>query len=161
MTFSPWPSRHRRSLARGRLFWQFSSFHPPGSLILQAGRPVFVASTSQENFRINKILVGWKDRREAKRAVTDAVPLFQMAQEAGIITIEDAATDETWNSLNNIVAFLSSHGVRAKADVFPERSDGGSIADVADAMHADLTISGAYGQQVQGVDLWRCYPLAA
>ncbi|MCA0027091.1 MULTISPECIES: hypothetical protein [unclassified Mesorhizobium] len=75
---------------------------PPdlGSLILQAGRPVFVASTSQENFR-NKVLVGWKDTREAKRAITDAVPLFQMAQEVGIITIEDAATDETWNSLND------------------------------------------------------------
>ncbi|TPK68645.1 MULTISPECIES: hypothetical protein [unclassified Mesorhizobium] len=85
---------------------------PPdlGSLILQAGRPVFVASTSQENFRINKILVGWKDRREAKRAVTDAVPLFQMAQEAGIITIEDAATDETWNSLND-----ASPSIRATA----------------------------------------------
>lgn len=40
-----------------------------GSLILQAGRPVFVASTNQENFRINKVLVGWKDTREAKRAI--------------------------------------------------------------------------------------------
>jgi len=29
--------------------------------------------------------------------------------------------------------------------VFPEKSDGGTIADVADAMHADLIISGAYG----------------
>jgi hypothetical protein len=29
-----------------------------GNLILQAGRPVFVASTNQENFRINKVLVG-------------------------------------------------------------------------------------------------------
>ncbi|MBZ9702837.1 MULTISPECIES: hypothetical protein [unclassified Mesorhizobium] len=84
-----------------------------------------------------------EDTREAKRPVTDAMPFLQMAQGVGAITIEDAATDETWNSLNNIVAFLSSHGVTAKADVFPERSDGGSIADVADAMHADLTISGA------------------
>ncbi|MER8613912.1 universal stress protein [Mesorhizobium sp. M0435] len=116
-----------------------------GNLILQAGRPVFVASTNQENFRINKVLVGWKDTREARRAVTDAMPFLQMAQEVRVITIEDDATDETWNSLNDVVAFLSNHGVRAKADVFPERSDGGSIADVAEAMHADLIISGAYG----------------
>jgi hypothetical protein len=43
-----------------------------------------------------------------------------MAQEVGVITIEDAATDETWNSLNDVVAFLSSHGVSVKANVFPK-----------------------------------------
>jgi nucleotide-binding universal stress UspA family protein len=116
-----------------------------GNLILQAGRPVLVASTNQENFRIDKVLVGWKDTREARRAVADAMPLLQMAQEVRVITIDDEATDETWNSMNDVVAFFSSHGVKAKADVFPEKSDGGSIADVAEAMHADLIISGAYG----------------
>ena len=50
-----------------------------GNLILQAGRPVFVASTNQENFRINKVLVGWKDTREARRAVADAMLFLQLA----------------------------------------------------------------------------------
>jgi nucleotide-binding universal stress UspA family protein len=116
-----------------------------GNLILQAGRPVLAASTNQENFRINKVLVAWKDTREARRAVTDAMPFLQMAQEVRVITIDDDATDETWNSLDDVIALLSFHGVKAKADVFPEKSDGGAIADVAEAMHADLIISGAYG----------------
>lgn len=116
-----------------------------GNLILQAGRPVFVASTNQENFRINKVLVGWKDTREARRAILDAMPFLQMAQEVLVITIDDHATNETWNSLNDVVAFLSFHAVKAKADVFPEKSNGGTIADLAAAMHADLIISGAYG----------------
>jgi hypothetical protein len=50
-----------------------------GNLILQAGRPVCVASTNQENFRINKVLVGWKDTREARRAVADAMLFLQLA----------------------------------------------------------------------------------
>ena len=112
-----------------------------GNLILQAGRPVFVASTKQESFRINNILVGWKDTREAKRATTDAMPFLQMAQEVRVITIDNNATDETWNGLD----FL--HGVKAKAEVFPEKSDCGTIADVADAMHSDLITSGAYGHR--------------
>ncbi|KQU87765.1 universal stress protein [Mesorhizobium sp. Root102] len=116
-----------------------------GNLILQSGRPVLVAATNQEDFRINKVLVGWKDTREARRAVTDAMPFLQMAQEVRVITIEDDATDETWNSLDDVVALLSFHGVKATAEVFPEKSDGGTIADVAHAMHADLIISGAYG----------------
>ena len=116
-----------------------------GSLILQAGRPVFVASTNLENFRINKVLVGWKDTREARRAVTDAMPFLQMAREVRVITIDSDATDETWNSLDDVVALLSCHGVKAQAEVFSEESDGGTIADVAEAMHADLIISGACG----------------
>lgn len=116
-----------------------------GNVILQAGRPVFVASTNQENFRINKVIVGWKDTREARRAVADAMPFLQMAKEVRVITIDDDATDETSNSLDDIVAFLSFHGVTAKAEVFREKPDGGTIADVADAMQADLIISGAYG----------------
>jgi len=116
-----------------------------GNLILQAGRPVFVASTNQENLRINKVLVGWKDTREARRAVLDGMPFLQMAQEVRVLTIDDDPTDETWNALDDVVAFLDSHGVEAKAEVFPEKSNGGTIADVAGAMNADLVISGAYG----------------
>ena len=116
-----------------------------GNLILQAGRPVFVASSDQQSFRLNKVLVGWKETRETRRAIVDAMPFLQMAQEVHVITINDDATNETWTGLNNVIAFLSLHDVKAKADVFPEKSDGRSIADVADAIHADLTISGAYG----------------
>ena len=116
-----------------------------GNLILQAGRPVLVAATNQENFRINKVLVGWKDTREARRAVLDAMPFLQLAQEVRVLTIDDRPTDETWNALDDVVAFLDVHGVEAKAEVFPEKSNGGTIADVAGAMNADLVISGAYG----------------
>ncbi|RUU53341.1 universal stress protein [Mesorhizobium sp. M2C.T.Ca.TU.002.02.1.1] len=116
-----------------------------GNVILQAGRPVLVASANEENFRIDKVLVGWKDTREAKRALTDAMPLLQLAQEVRVVTIDNDATDETWNSLDDVVASLSFHGVKAKAEVLPENSDGRTIADVAEAMHADLVISGAYG----------------
>ncbi|MBZ9811077.1 universal stress protein [Mesorhizobium sp. ESP-6-2] len=116
-----------------------------GNLILQAGRPVLVASTNQEDFRINKVLVGWKDTSEVRRAVLDAMPFLQMAQEVRVITIDDEATDETWNGLDDLVAFLDVHGVEARAEVFPEKSNGGTIADLAGAMNADLVISGAYG----------------
>jgi nucleotide-binding universal stress UspA family protein len=116
-----------------------------GNVILQAGRPVLVASANQDNFRIGKVLVGWKDTREARRAVTDAMPFLQLAQEVRVVTIDNDATDETWNSLDDVVASLSFHGVKAKAEVFPEKSDGRTIADVAEAMHANLVISGAYG----------------
>lgn len=116
-----------------------------GNLILQAGRPAFVGANDQKSNRLNKIIVGWKNTREARRAVVDAMPFLQIAQEVRIITINEKATDAIWNSLNDVVAFLSRHGVTAKAEIVPEKSDGGVIVDVADSMHADLIISGGYG----------------
>lgn len=77
-----------------------------GSLILQAGRPVFVASSNQENFRINKVLVGSKDTREAGLAIIDAMPFLQIAQEVRVISIDSDATEEIWNGLDDVVAFL-------------------------------------------------------
>lgn len=116
-----------------------------GSLLLQAGRPVLVAAINQEHFLARNALVAWKDTREARRAVVDALPLLQMAKEVRIITIENAATSDTWRSLEDVAAFLSHHGVKAATDVFEEKPDGRTIADLATAMDADLVISGAYG----------------
>ncbi|UDL90425.1 universal stress protein [Mesorhizobium sp. PAMC28654] len=116
-----------------------------GSLILQAGRPVLVAATNQENFLADKVLVAWKETREARRAVVDSMPFLQMAKKVHVVTIEDDETDETWNSLNDVIAFLSFHGVKAKAEVLPEESGGRTISDLAEKMHAQLVISGAYG----------------
>ena len=116
-----------------------------GSLLLQAGRPVLVPSNGQENLPTDKVLVAWKDTREARRAVADALPFFQIAKEVRVFTIDSDATDETWNGLTDVVGFLSRHGVKATADVFPDRSDGQTIGDLAKAMYADLIVSGAYG----------------
>jgi len=116
-----------------------------GSVVLQAGRPMLIASNGQAHLQANKVLVAWKETREARRAVADAIPFLQMAREVRVITIDNDPTDETWNSLTDIVSFLSHHGVKAGADVFPEKSNGQKIADLAMAMNADLVISGAYG----------------
>jgi nucleotide-binding universal stress UspA family protein len=115
-----------------------------GSLVLQTGRPILVPATTQV-FLADKVLVAWKDTREARRAVLDALPFLQMAKDVRVITIGGDEREREWTSLTDVVDFLSMHGVKARMAVFPEESDGQSIADVAEAMGADLTISGAYG----------------
>jgi nucleotide-binding universal stress UspA family protein len=114
----------------------------PGNLILHAGRPVLVAADGQDRFVADRALVAWKDTREARRAVADALPLLQLAGEVKIITVDDAPDDRTWKSLADVAAFLSLHGIKADADVIAEKA---TIAGMAKAMNADLLISGAYG----------------
>ncbi|RUX85431.1 universal stress protein, partial [Mesorhizobium sp. M7D.F.Ca.US.004.01.2.1] len=122
-----------------------------GSLILQAGRPVFVASTNQENIRINN-LVGWKDTREARRAVTDAMPFLQMAQAVRVITIDNDATDETWNGLNDVcLAFLSRRKGEGRSFSGKIRWRNDRRCGRRDACGSDH-IRRLRPQQVQGVD---------
>ncbi|RUU49397.1 universal stress protein, partial [Mesorhizobium sp. M2C.T.Ca.TU.002.02.1.1] len=50
----------------------------PGSLVLRAGRPVLLAAHGATDLPARRIVVAWKDTREARRAVADAVPLMAM-----------------------------------------------------------------------------------
>jgi nucleotide-binding universal stress UspA family protein len=116
-----------------------------GGLVLQAGRPVLVAAHDAERVLVDKALVAWKDTREARRAVVDALPLLSLAKEVGVITVDNAADDRVSESLTDVSRFLSRHGVKAHTEVFPEKADGCTISDLASAMNADLIVSGAYG----------------
>ena len=46
----------------------------PSDLLMQAGRPIIVVPPALEWFDFRSVLVAWKDVREARRAVLDALP---------------------------------------------------------------------------------------
>ena len=46
----------------------------PSDLVMQAGRPLFVVPPEAEFLGLKNALVAWKDTREARRAVADALP---------------------------------------------------------------------------------------
>src|SRR3954454_21840385 len=49
----------------------------PSDLVMQAGRPIFVVPPEADCLRLKNALVAWKDTREARRAVADALPLLR------------------------------------------------------------------------------------
>jgi len=119
----------------------------PGSLVLSAGRPVFVAASSFSPLHTEKVIVAWKDTREARRAVSDAMPFLAKAKEVVVITIEEGDQKIARESAADVVRFLMRHGSKARADVL-----GVGNADVEDAMSqiareigAELIVAGAYG----------------
>lgn len=50
-----------------------------GSLALGSGRPVFVAADNVEHVLAKTVLVAWRDAREARRAIADALPFLSKA----------------------------------------------------------------------------------
>jgi nucleotide-binding universal stress UspA family protein len=119
-----------------------------GNLMMQAGRPVLVVSPDAAEFSVDRVLVAWKDTREARRAVSDALPILKMAKEVHLLVIHEPETNEAGvvSSADDVVNFLACHDVKAFAIARPEYgSVGKSIEECAEEIGADVIVAGAFG----------------
>lgn len=117
----------------------------PAGVVLRAGRPVFVASNKVERIRTDKIVVAWKDTREARRAISDAVPLLVAAEDVVIVTVAAGADQWVRDGLDDVVAFLAAHGIKAVAKLIDGADEYIDLFNFIDASNADVVVSGAYG----------------
>jgi nucleotide-binding universal stress UspA family protein len=121
---------------------------------LAMGRPVlFVPATGISGSLGKRVLVAWKNTREAARAVNDALPLLTQAEQVTVMAVDApdrAATGED-NQIDapcaDIARHLARHGVKteAKRDTTSSQSAGERLLDVAQRQGADLIVMGAYG----------------
>ena len=118
-----------------------------GDLIMQAGRPVLVVPHGVEKLALAHVLVGWRDSRETRRAVADALPLLKLA--AQVTVAEIAAPDDmaaAHKHVEDVVAWFRQHGVRAQSGASPTTGDDAAgLYTIAQDMGADLIVAGAYG----------------
>lgn len=120
-----------------------------GELAINAGRPVLVAPPHGGRVQAKGIVLAWKDTREARRALTDAVPFFKRAERVTVLvaTTEEDATAAEFQA-NDVAAALVRHGVPARAKLArPNHEDEvcGEILNAAIEIEADLVVAGAYG----------------
>jgi len=120
----------------------------PAELVLTAGRPVLMAPEGGRHFRGKTVVVGWKDAREARRAVADALPFLRRADEVLVQTVRPRdETDAAQSETADVVAALKRHGVQARAIVSPGHVDDAPelLAKTAHNAGADLIVVGGYG----------------
>lgn len=116
-----------------------------GSVALDAGRPVLVTATDVEHVLAKTVLVGWKDTREARRAVADALPFLVQANEVVVATVVPGPDVSASENLADVAAFLEHQGARARTEVLTDDGNGHRLIEFAKSLHADLVVSGAYG----------------
>ena len=116
-----------------------------GSLALGTGRPVLVAASNIEHVMAKTVLVAWKDTKEARRAMADALPFLAKANEVVIATIDTARDESIRDSLADVAVFLEHHGIKARTELIPGEAAGDRLLTLARSIHADLIVSGAYG----------------
>ena len=118
-----------------------------GEIIMQIGRPVIVVPNAIKNLKVENILIGWKDTREARRAIADALPLLKIAKKVTLVEItdEDEKASAT-KRLDEVLAWLKSHGVAAEPMVsIAVDTDATQLIAIAKQQGADIVVAGAYG----------------
>lgn len=120
----------------------------PADVVMTSGRPVLVVPDGRSQLKGRTIVVAWKNTRECRRALGDAMPFLTRAQDVIVLAVckpdvAEAAQDE----VDDVAAGLRRHGVAARGEV--ARIETAAVAEeiqrVADAAGADLIVSGGYG----------------
>jgi nucleotide-binding universal stress UspA family protein len=109
-----------------------------GDLVLGAGRPVLFGT---EFLAARCMVIGWKDTRESRRAVADALPLLRQAAEVYV-----ASFGSDPNGAKDVCSYLGCHGIHA---TLVHRPESGPVSDallrLTEQEAADLIVCGAYG----------------
>lgn len=119
-----------------------------GQLVVSAGRPVLMCPPGRDYLAKGPVLVAWKDSRESRRAVFDAVPLLRRSQDVLVVEASpDADTSLAATRVEDVAEALKRHGVRARSEVL-EQSGRASEAIMTRAaqLGADLIVAGGYGR---------------
>ncbi len=121
-------------------------------LVTGGGRPVLIIPAAGAFTAVGRrVLVAWKNGREAARTLHDALPILQMAEQVTLLTVasgEESRQDQ-WEGIQE---HLRSHGITTDAEVLPVTS-----APLADNLlnracegGYDLLVMGAYSPGSRG-----------
>jgi nucleotide-binding universal stress UspA family protein len=134
--------------ARSETLVDPSAAPDPSDLVMQAGRPLIVVPPSVQWLDLRSVLVAWKDVREARRAVFDALPILAAAKEVTIAEIpeQDGRRADALSHVADVAAWLRGHGIAAHT-VVPEKAGGVTeqLEKIAASVGAGTVIAGAYG----------------
>lgn len=119
-------------------------------LVLEVGRPCLVIPYIGARETLGqRVLVAWNARREAVRAVNDALPILQAADRAVVLSVNPAYGEDGEGDIPSadICHHLAHHGVKAKAEttVAKDIDVGSLLLSHAADMGADMIVMGAYG----------------
>ncbi len=134
-------SNYRESLAQG------TAYLNAGDLVMQSGRPVVIVPPAVTGLGARSVLVGWKDSRETRRAVSDALPFLQAAERTLVVQIaRKSEIGEAREAVADVVRWLKRHGVTAQGKAVSERGRNAlQLDNLAKAEAIDLIVAGAYG----------------
>ena len=128
--------------------WGLHNHADAGDVLMSAGRPVLVTPPHLSKLDASSVVIAWKDTRESRRAVSDAMPLLKRASQVLIAEVCETSDEPDAKARGADVAeFLALHGVKASTAV--RQSEHGSavaaLLQIAEMQDAGLIVAGGYG----------------
>jgi nucleotide-binding universal stress UspA family protein len=121
-------------------------------LAITSGRPVLVAPPNAPPLSAKQVVLAWKDSREARRAMSDAMPFFEQADRVVVVAIvAKADAEDGRRQIDDVANALKRRGIKAEAKLVEHaHADGFELLRQATLEHADLLVCGAYGHSRLG-----------
>lgn len=121
-------------------------------LLIATGVPVLAIPDGWDCGTIGtKVIVGWNGSREARRAITDAMPLLSTAQSVTVLVVDSAKIPQKYGAEPgaDISLYLARHGVQVELQqaTASGASIAGTILSKATEQNADLIVIGAYSHR--------------
>jgi nucleotide-binding universal stress UspA family protein len=120
------------------------------AVLFGSGRPVLLMPPDWRGEGLfDTVVIGWDAKREAARAVHDALPLLRLAREVVIATVDAKPSSAGHGAMpgKDLAAHLARHGVKVRVNNIDGmgRSESAALLDCAIAVSADMLVLGAYG----------------
>ena len=131
--------------------WQYSAqLEAPERLVLESGRPVLLIPKSGTfSSPAKRVVVAWNGKREAARAVFDALPLLQQAKDVVVLWVDPQKDGDMAGDLPgvDICQALDRHGVNCETTqtIRPSTDVGDALLSAVRSHAADLLVMGCYG----------------
>ncbi len=123
----------------------------PERVVFEVGVPVIIVPENwKQRADVKRVVVAWNATREARRAVSDALPFITMAEQTTLMVVDPEKHDGRHGDLpgSDAALYLARHG--GKVHTREEHSYGRAVNEVilsvAAKEDADLIVMGAYGK---------------
>jgi nucleotide-binding universal stress UspA family protein len=117
-----------------------------GDLVMNAGRPVILVPKDAAECLLGSVVVAWKDRREARRALLDALPILRHARQVTVAEVaHKSERDNAIARTTDVAAWLERHGIKALPLVRAwDGPDVECLQKLLDEKNCDFLVAGAY-----------------
>jgi nucleotide-binding universal stress UspA family protein len=129
---------------------QNAAFSPDqiAGILVGCGRPILLVPQAERESIGSTIAIAWKEKAEAARAVTAAMPFLTRAKKVIVLSVEESGAQAAAcaASAEHLAVQLRRHGVQVEAHglAAPSRAGTDVLIGKAKELNADLVVSGAY-----------------
>lgn len=118
-----------------------------GDVLMQSGRPVLVVPAGLSKLDAANVVVAWKDSRESRRALADALPFLKRARQVLVAEVCEGDEAAGRERVGDVADYLARHGIKAQVTVrAPVRGSAAeALLEIAEAQDAGLIVAGGYG----------------